>query len=919
MNRRQFVSTAAAMPLAAAAQTRRGPAAPPADPPPDLVDLASGEMLATFDRARGVLWAIQNRSDALHSNFVGNRQNVRRAVVATGDVVLTVWAVSDPTKLKTDVEGITTMQAPGVEPLVARTSGPSGAWRRETTERSGDIRKASFDGKTFRVAYFGESRNEYGLQSCDLEIQYAFTQQGRLFWDLRLKNTTGLPLEIGEMALPFLVNDDYGAYGTESSDVLEGTAAKQRNIHEQKVLAHHYIGGHSSYSLLQRPMGAPPFLLMQPLEDTAFECMYKAPAAGGFGMRGGPDLLALHSFAARAQNRWPVPWVNGHTSLVLEPGEERHYRLGFKFIEDYPQIREELVKAGNVGIRIVPAMVVQEGAETYVELRSQVPIDRIGAETPFVRSDGVEFRSRNRVGDKELLTLAFRGRGQKTVRLDYGNGRWTNLHFYCVEDIAELLKARSRFIVERQFYDNPNDPYHRHHAFLPFDYRRRTTFTDSEAVWEVGASDEFGFSEALFLAEKNVYYPSREEVATLETYVTDCLFKHIQNPDSYEVRASLYWKKRKPSSGRSAWNEERSRSVLRTYNYAHPANIYHALYRIGKEYGLITHHTPLEYLRMSYRTALVWFVTGDWKHIGIMCGSNAIRILEDLKKEGWMEEYSKLRAEMEECDRVMVEDPYPFSSELTIDQTAHEQVYYFTKYFGNREKNATALRVIKALRGGNEPVWFRYGQDRRNFWSCWYSESLNGMPLLDGFDETGDADMFLKGYAGVMSVAANLLPDGMGFSQFVWSPDQFAHDPNTKEGGQGQWGFLQSARAYVLEDESFGLIGAGCQVEDHAGRIRVVPKDGLRKTVVYPAKKLDVRLTQGEIDWMWFDRSGRSFELSLVDTTGIVKNAALAIHGLPSGTYSVRHGATSRTVSVSGGLALSLPIAEAKSVRIEQA
>ncbi len=126
---------------------------------------------------------------------------------------------------------------------------------------------------------------------------------------------------------------------------------------------------------------------------------------------------------------------------------------------------------------------------------------------------------------------------------------------------------------------------------------------------------------------------------------------------------------------------------------------------------------------------------------------------------------------MEECLKVMVRDPYPYSSELTIDQTAHEQVYFFTKYFGETEKNAKTMRVIKALRGGNEPLWFRYGNDRRNWWSTWYSESLNGMALLDGFEQTGDMDMFIKGFAGVMSVAANLLPDGMCFCQFDIIPD----------------------------------------------------------------------------------------------------------------------------------------------------
>ncbi len=178
------------------------------------------------------------------------------------------------------------------------------------------------------------------------------------------------------------------------------------------------------------------------------------------------------------------------------------------------------------------------------------------------------------------------------------------------------------------------------------------------------------------------------------------------------------------------------------------------------------------------------------------------------------------------------------------------------------------MRVIKALRGGNEPLWFRYGNDRRNWWSPWYSESLNGMALLDGFEHTGDLDMFVKGFAGVMSVAAKLLPDGMCFCQFVWAPGTSTYSPpTTREGGQGQWGFMKSARLFVLRDEAFGLIGAGCQVDEKAGLIRVGPRDGLRKIVVFPGKKLRVVLTEGEIDWITFDQSGRAVELSVADTT----------------------------------------------------
>lgn len=90
-------------------------------------------------------------------------------------------------------------------------------------------------------------------------------------------------------------------------------------------------------------------------ENTSFECIYKV--AGSFaGDWIGTDLLAIHSWATSQQRDWGWnPWVNGHTSLLLQPGEKRSFRLGSVFVDDYPSIRAELVRNGNLGVRAVPS------------------------------------------------------------------------------------------------------------------------------------------------------------------------------------------------------------------------------------------------------------------------------------------------------------------------------------------------------------------------------------------------------------------------------------------------------------------------------------------------------------------------------------------------------------------------------------
>jgi len=896
----------------------------------DLVEIRAGEMVVAFDRRYGSISSITRKGDSLRTNFIGNEFNTPGVDISnsrwTGDLVTAAWEVTDTN--------------PAHRNWTPRSSFVlKGRWRRELTGRSADIRRVNFDGNTFSVEYRGASENENGIRSFSLSMRFRAGGDSSLLWDVELQNATDGVLELGDLGFPLMVNDDQGEYyvdpqsaqpfppdeteaplrdPADSFSVIRNQYPRiARQYFEQKVISHYFAGGHSSYALIQRARGDAPFLLLHAVEGGAIECVYRDDSS--FGERvhwwDGPNILAVHSWATRNIRGWNKnPWINGHSSLVLRPGEKWSCQLRFAFVDSYDAIREELYRVGNLGIRVLPSMVVQESTDAYVEVKSKSDIDKID-----LLSDNITVKEKRRAGDKTLLTLSFKGRGQKSLKLRYG-GRWTNVHFYCVEDIAGLLQARGNFIIEREFYENPDDPYHRNHMFLPFDHRIGSTFLDSDEVSEVGGSDaEFGFSEPLFLAEKNVYYPSPKEVATLETYVADCLFKYIQDPETYDVRASLYWKLRYPSSPWSHWNEERASATYRAYNYAHVANIYHALYRIGKRYGLLTRKSPLDYLRMAFRTSVHMFRTDPWGHIGVMGGANALNIMGDLGSEGLVAQRDELLNEIRKCNQVFLDDPYPYSSEYPVDTTAQEQVYFFTRYFGNTEKNRRTLQVMQALRGGNQPVWFQYGNDNKGDLTCWYTESTNGWALLRAFEDTGELDTLIKGFAGVMSVAVDLLTDGMCFAHFLSTPGIFDFTPpRTLDGGIAQFGFLKAAKAYVIQDDSFGLIGCGCHVESSTTEIRVYPQDGLRKRLRFVPQKIDLEVTQGEIERVILIDEGRKMNLRLSDSTGVVKKAELEIGGLAKGDYLVRCGSAANRVTVFDTLTLSLPIVDAKLIGIEK-
>jgi hypothetical protein len=889
---------------------------------PVLHSLASGKLIADFDMKTGTIHSITGKNDPLGTNFLGNRLNTRGVALGdahwSGDLVATVWHLATPDWIREQSDS------------PSASFPPSGEWRRESTLDSDDTRIVSFDASSFRVRYKGRSQNVGGIQSFGLALAYSFAADGSLLWDIEIENTGDRTLELGELAFPLRVNDDYGGLYealTPRRAILEGKMqAIQKAIHEQKVFAHAFVAGHSSYVLVQRPRGDGPFLMLCCEEDTSFECIYKVE--GSFpGSWIGTDLLAIHSWAVHQQRNWIWnPWVNGHTSLILEPGRKRSFRLRFAFIDDYSMIGEELVKSGNLGIRVLPAMVVQENTDVRVEIKSRADLDAIE-----IHSDGVLLKERKRRGEATLVTLSFEGRGQKSLKLIYGGGRWTYLHFYCIEDADLLIKARARFMARRQFYENPKDSYDRNHVFLPFDYRLGRMIDDYEDVWEVGGTGDPGFGDPLFLSEKNVYYPCREEIEKLETYVDDCLFRHIQNPETYEVRDSLYWKDRYPSSPSSSFSKKRSEATWRTYNYTFVANIYHALYRIGKRYDLLAKRTWADYLMMAYRTCLKWFTTGPFKHAGLITGSNAIEILADLESEGRTKESATLMALMKECHDEFIRDPYPYSSEIEIDETGQHQVYFFSRFFaargvpGSREKKADVVRVMKALRGGDQPVWFGYGNDLfahpdlRGQIACWHSESLNGLALLADFEETGDPAALQKGYSGVMSVMHNVLPDGMGYAWFMLSPGVFGSEPpRTFEGGLGLWGFLRAAKAYVVDDQSFGLVGYGCELETTADEIRVFPKDGVKKRVRFVAQGIDIEAATAEITSAALSKKSGGLVIRLADSTGLVKIARLAIRGLRQGEYEVRVEGAMERRDVKDVLDLALPIGRARTIGIRR-
>jgi Family of unknown function (DUF5695) len=159
----------------------------------------------------------------------------------------------------------------------------------------------------------------------------------------------------------------------------------------------------------------------------------------------------------------------------------------------------------------------------------------------------------------------------------------------------------------------------------------------------------------------------------------------------------------------------------------------------------------------------------------------------------------------------------------------------------------------------------------------------------------------------------------MGYGWFKLDPGTFSCEPpKTFEGGPGLWGFVRAAKSYIVEDDSFGHVGFGCRVEESGDEIRVFPKDGVRKRVMFVRDKVNIAAARGEIKSVEFNRVQQSLRFEMEDSSGLAKTVQLRIDGLPQSAYIVRTSASRLHSGSSATLSFSIPADEAASITVEK-
>lgn len=723
-----------------------------------------------------------------------------------------------------------------------------------------------------RSYVFGESVNG---GCCGHELLE--TDSKSIRWKLNIRNTAETPIRIHRLRVFFPFNQDFGNIS-------------QRQMYQNRVLVRYLPAGHSAYQLVMRPNGDGPCLLVLPAADCGFWDIKHEDlpeyaksnsyiGAASLYLLGRSSRRSCEVSAADAKAE-AIEGLKRGSSVVLQPGESVSFSWQAMAIDSPESVAENLVRSGKIAVSFFP------GPSTPLEQEMKVAIKGLQG-CSRVECDRARLQAVETTGETQIWRVVPDKVGEYRLRVTYGEGYQSEYRLFVSPPVAEVIRKRAEFICTNQFLHDPEDV--RNRAILQWDAETSQLVTRDARPHVTGCSDECCLADAVFLAEKNVYWPNQSQIKQMELYVHEFLRCRLQDTETMTVKrwvgAQGEWSKVPPEFMLPGWEEISGEDVDRTFNYVHVANIYFSLYRIGKLYGLIEKATPRQYLEWAYGTIRQMYRQKDLHGltavvIGHMGAGNFINIRNALREENLLEEYEHLAELIAQTTDFFCRADYPYGSEQSFDTSGYENIYFYVTDAVERTGQALAahtqiVRVLKATKG-DQPCWFWYGSDAR-WWDFvvtgkWlsfdetchhYMSGLNGWALVDHYLRSGDAVALRQGYGALLGILTNVEQSGVAHMAYHWGPAKTGFDPFSGEIGLGLYGYLQGAAVIVVSDETFGPSCYGGEVHDKAGTLIIYPRDGLGRRVYFLQEGIRLEIEGATITRMVFVRRNRQILLDV--------------------------------------------------------
>jgi hypothetical protein len=556
----------------------------------------------------------------------------------------------------------------------------------------------------------------------DVRLYQIFTIKGEeVDWEIDFFNRSHHPVKVTDMwfALP--------------------VGALDESIQAHQNLNRHFsLNGNASFFYWTPLTGQGDILLMTMHKGTAIE----------YATQDGKYYLHSMNAVDRTNDSWRLP----STSKTVQPYE--HYMTGFNFTltGNHEEVKTKIYDKHGVVVKVAPGMVVTPEFEVYCALQSKLPIVELVAEYP----EEIQITSLGqKEGDKYIYKFRFSRLGENLITVHYGDDLICFLDFFVTEPLETLIKKRARFIVDKQQHRDSSKWYNGLYSLWDMEKSELLSpdhLGDLREEFMVGGSDDPSNSKPVYVSEKNVIYPNKEEIASLEYYEENFVWGKLQRTDEeypypYGIYGSENWYQNR--SGKYGGYEDGGSGkgrMWRTFDYTTHFAIYYNLYRIAEDNPEMVSYLDADgYLERAYRTAIAYFEVPynilmgkqwafhgwtDWAYKqGNFHERYLLDIINALRQKGRLKDAAKLRREWEKKVTYMVyEDPWPFGSEMFVDRTAFESSYYVAEY--------AKLNPIKP----EEQFW--YDKNRKK----WYSYTSFDTSMIDRFMQNQlDGNLALRG------------------------------------------------------------------------------------------------------------------------------------------------------------------------------
>jgi hypothetical protein len=741
--------------------------------------------------------------------------------------------------------------------------GNAGTWQKyDTADARKPVQSLPTSGQTLAAADLSPTL------PAEIPIQVTRSwalEEGRLVLRFDLKNRSAEPLQIGALGIPLVFNN-----------IITGRNLKE--AHEKCSFADPYIGQDAGYLQVTRLSGQGPALIVTPAGQTPFEAyqLLNEPTRPSQTFEGAFAWM-VHS-QAYAEDEWQKadPW-NPASSITLAPGATRTYALRFLVSDQIRNIEQTLLANQRPVAVGIPGYVLPMDLDARLFLKyghrvvSQ-SVEPVGAIT--IHED------QPTQNGWKAYTLRGNTWGRARLTVTYDDNSKQSISYYVIKPAAQVVADLGNFLMTKQWFDDPNDPFHRSPSVMSYDRDTGKIVTQDSRVWIAGLGDEGGSGSWLAAAMKQFGQPKKEEIKKYEQFIDQVLWGRLQyndGPNKYGVRKSLLFYSPQEVPGFqydaslnwttwTSWKKTDAESIGRGYNYPHVVAAYWSLYREARNHpGLVTNHPWDWYLGQAYQTAKFMFgrnPTGrrrvGYVELGLMEGDIFLLLLNDLKREGWTEKAADLEALMKERADRWKGEAYPFGSEMAWDSTGQEEVFAWCKYFGYDDKAEVSLNSILGYMP-TVPHW-GYNGNARRYWDFLYGgklrrierqlhhygSGLNAIPVLSQYRAHPDDSYLLRvGYGGTMGALTNIDQEGFASVAFHSFPSTLKWDAYSGDYGPNFFGHAVNTATYVINHPEFGWLSFGGNMKVSGDWVKVQPLDSFRMRVYVAPRGLWLTLDAG--------------------------------------------------------------------------